>query len=246
MKTLRASLAAIFVLGYLCLSGAAEAGVRAAWPASRIVVATWHSAVPAHHVRHWARRHVHHRRHFTRSVASRHAITVATHAGARRAQLPFSAPNIVDSAVGSVWGGGSDVVAEAARYVGSGKFTSLPGAWCADAVNAWLTASGHRPLPGRSAYSALAYGPQTANPREGDLIVMRGHVGVFEGWDRGRVRMISGNWSHHVTEATVSPRAVVAFVSVEGTGAMQAPWRYAGPPHKRCRVCYVHRRVRWT
>src|ERR1035441_7825244 len=59
---------------------------------------------------------------------------------------------------GPSWGIGYDIAAEAARYVGSRKFTQLPGAWCADAVSFWLRAIGRPPLPNRMAGSALVYG----------------------------------------------------------------------------------------
>ena len=113
---------------------------------------------------------------------------------------------------------GSSLIAEAMRFLGAGNFTGTRGPWCADAVSAWLTRTGHRPLPGRMAASALTYGPRTRNPKPGDLIVLGGrrgasHVGLFAGWDRGRAVMISGNWSGHVLRAEVSVRSVAAFVS---------------------------------
>ena len=116
------------------------------------------------------------------------------------------------------WGGGSDVVAEAVRYIGSGKFTSLPGAWCADAVNFWLRATGHAPLPGRMAASALAYGPRSVG-RPGDLVVLghyrASHVGIVESIDpSGLVHFISGNWGHRVAHGVVPRGAVIAFVGV--------------------------------
>jgi uncharacterized protein (TIGR02594 family) len=115
---------------------------------------------------------------------------------------------------------GSDLVAEAARYVGSGKFTELPGAWCADAVSFWLQATGRAPLANRMAASALVYGPHIANPRPGDLVVMRTnrgwahHVGIVSRVETdGTAWMISGNYGRHVAEARV-PRSGVAFIAV--------------------------------
>ena len=119
------------------------------------------------------------------------------------------------------FGAGGDVVAEAARWIGSGKFTGQPGPWCADAVSAWLERSGHRPLEGRMASSALAYGPRLERPEDGALAVpgsRRGwasHVGVVSSVDRdGTVRLISGNWGRRVAEAVVSRGSVIAFVAV--------------------------------
>jgi uncharacterized protein (TIGR02594 family) len=118
-------------------------------------------------------------------------------------------------------GSRGDVVAEAARWIGAGKFTGQPGPWCADAVSAWLERSGHRPLAGRMASSALAYGPRLERPEVGALAVLgsrRGwasHVGVVAGVDPdGSVRLISGNWGRRVAEAVISRGSVIAFVAV--------------------------------
>jgi uncharacterized protein (TIGR02594 family) len=117
--------------------------------------------------------------------------------------------------------GGGDVVAEAARWIGSGKFTGQPGPWCADAVSAWLERSGHRPLDGRMASSALANGPRLERPEVGALAVLGGrrgwasHVGVVSSVDRdGSIRLISGNWGRRVAEAVVPRGSVIAFVAV--------------------------------
>ena len=105
------------------------------------------------------------------------------------------------------------IVSEAARYVGSGKFTGLPGAWCADAVSAWLRAIGRPPLANRMAASALSYGPR-GNGSPGDLAVFMGrrgayHVGVVVAALGNRVEIVSGNWSHRVARAVVSRRGLV-------------------------------------
>jgi len=116
---------------------------------------------------------------------------------------------------------GGDVVAEAARWIGSGNFTGQPGPWCADAVSAWLERSGHRPLEGRMASSALAYGPRLERPEVGALAVLgsrRGwasHVGVVSSVDGdGSIHLISGNWGRRVAEAVVPRGSVIAFVAV--------------------------------
>jgi uncharacterized protein (TIGR02594 family) len=120
------------------------------------------------------------------------------------------------------FGGGSDVVAEASRWIGSRKFTAPPGPWCADAVSAWLQRTGHRPLDSRMASAALAYGPQLSGPQVGALAVLgsrRGwaaHVGIVSGVESdGSIRLISGNWGARVAEAVISRRSVVAFVAVQ-------------------------------
>lgn len=116
---------------------------------------------------------------------------------------------------------GSPALAEAARWVGAGKFTPFPGPWCADAVSFWLRAAGHRPLANRLAASALSYGPHLRSPAVGALVVIRtnrgiaGHVGLVEGVNPdGSIRIISGNWGHRVARSIVPRRMVVAIVEV--------------------------------
>ena len=134
--------------------------------------------------------------------------------------LPVASPLPSPSFAPATFGGG-DVVAEAAHWIGSGNFTGRPGPWCADAVSAWLERSGHRPLDGRMASSALAYGPRLERPEVGALAVLgsrRGwasHVGVVSSVDRdGSIHLISGNWGRRVAEAVVSRGSVIAFVAV--------------------------------
>ena len=112
------------------------------------------------------------------------------------------------------WQSGSDLVNEAARYVGSGKFTGLPGAWCADAVSAWLRGVGKPPLANRMAASALSYGPRSSGSL-GDLAVFIGrrgyayHVGVVVADLGSEVEIVSGNWDHRVARAVVSRRGLI-------------------------------------
>ena len=106
------------------------------------------------------------------------------------------------------------VLAEAAQYVGMGKVTRFPGAWCADFVNLILRATGRPPLPGRMASAALAYGPRVAHPRPGDIVVMHGHVGFVVADLGSEIEILSGNWSHRVARAFIPRRSVVAFIAV--------------------------------
>jgi uncharacterized protein (TIGR02594 family) len=133
------------------------------------------------------------------------------------------APAMVGSAAwgagGALARSGADLVAEAARYVGSGKFTALPGAWCADAVSFWLEATGRPPLKNRMAASALIYGPHVVNPQPGDLVVMRtrrgyaGHVGVVAAVEPdGSIEIVSGNWRRRVARSVIPRWSVTAFV----------------------------------
>ncbi|MDR3464219.1 MAG: CHAP domain-containing protein [Beijerinckiaceae bacterium] len=113
----------------------------------------------------------------------------------------------------------SQLVAVALGDLGSGKFTRLPGPWCADAVSAWLVRAGKPPLANRMAASALAYGSHVSNPSPGDLVVMAtrrgyaGHVGIVEGVNpNGSIAIISGNWGHRVARGVISRGVVTAFV----------------------------------
>lgn len=112
------------------------------------------------------------------------------------------------------------LVARALRDIGRGNFTRFREAWCADAVSAWLTAVGLRPLSGHMAASALAYGPRLSAPRPGDLAVIRtrrgvyGHVGIVIADLGSSVEIVSGNWGGRVARARVARREVVAFVGV--------------------------------
>jgi uncharacterized protein (TIGR02594 family) len=114
----------------------------------------------------------------------------------------------------------SDVVREAARWLGSGNFTGRPGAWCAWAVSAWLTQTGHRPLASGMAASALTYGPRLAAARVGALAVLssrRGsasHVGLVRRVEGDNIELISGNWGHRVAIAIVPRRRILAFIGV--------------------------------
>ncbi len=117
---------------------------------------------------------------------------------------------------------GSSALAEATRWIGSGKMTELPGPWCADFVSFVLRRTGHAPLAGRMAADALLYGPRAASPRPGDLVVMRtrrsaaGHVGIVERIEgEGSILIISGNWAHRVARAVIPRGLVVAFVEVK-------------------------------
>lgn len=109
-------------------------------------------------------------------------------------------------AAGAAWRTGSQVVDEARRWLGSGKFTPWAGPWCADAVSACFVHVGKPPLANRLAASALPYGPHVANPSPGDLVVMRTHrsyVGVVAD---GSIYIISGNWARRVAEADPARR----------------------------------------
>jgi uncharacterized protein (TIGR02594 family) len=105
------------------------------------------------------------------------------------------------------------LVRAALQFLG-GNPTGMAHDWCARFVSIVLRRTGHRPLPNDMAQSALAYGPHTRSPKPGDLIVMRRHVGIYEGRDRHGIHMVSGNWGHRVARGVISPREVVAYIVV--------------------------------
>lgn len=108
----------------------------------------------------------------------------------------------------------SQILAEAARYLGARKFTRLPGPWCRDFVNHVAQRAGYR-LANRSrrAIDALSLGARVAIPQHGDLVVMRGHVTFFAGWGGRGVLGLGGNQSGgRVTVSSYPAARVVAFV----------------------------------
>jgi len=114
------------------------------------------------------------------------------------------------------------VIAEAARWIGSGNITGKPGPWCASFANFVLERTGRPPLANDIVASALGYGRRLPGPQVGALAVLgtrrgyAGHVGFVAGVNAdGSIRLISGNWGRRVGDATISRRQVVAFVEVQ-------------------------------
>jgi uncharacterized protein (TIGR02594 family) len=120
----------------------------------------------------------------------------------------------------SIATGAATLIREAERWLGPGNFTGRPGAWCAWAVSAWLTQTGHRPLASGIAASALTYGPRLAAARIGALAVLSGrrgsasHVGLVRRVEGDNIELISGNWGHRVAIAIVPRRRILAFIGV--------------------------------
>lgn len=201
MKPLRTSLAAIAVLTCLCLSGTAEANGRAGPAVQSFAAPVLHQQTAARTSRH---------------TRTRLAWAPRQYAPDWRHGAPAIAVQAAWGAGAATWRAGSDLAAEAARYVGSGKFTPFVGPWCADAVSAWLRGVGKPPLANRMAASALSYGPRS-NGSPGDLAVFIGrrgyayHVGVVVADLGSEVEIVSGNWGRRVARAVVSRREL-AFV----------------------------------
>jgi hypothetical protein len=135
------------------------------------------------------------------------------------------APAIVGGAAwrtaGALVRSGSDLIAEVVRYVGQGKFTVLPGAWCADAVSFWLRAAGPRAIGephgrfGASLRTACRRPAAGRSGRDAHAARRRRHVGVAEAVDAdGAVTIVSGNWSHRVARSIIARGSVTAFIAV--------------------------------
>ena len=105
-----------------------------------------------------------------------------------------------------------NVLEEASRYLGRGNPTGTRGPWCRDFVNFILRRTGHRTDSSRLAIDALRLGPHVAHPQPGDLVVMRGHITFFAGWERGHVIGLGGNQRHRVRFSRYPLSRVVAFV----------------------------------
>ncbi len=157
----------------------------------------------AHHSKHHAKKHYgHHYRHHARR--GRYAAAAAT----------------AEASTSQGFGGfgGSNVVAEARRYIGSGNPTGRSSLWCARFMNMVLERSGHKGTGSDMARSFAGYGQRISGPQVGAIAVMSrgrrgGHVGIVSGIDpKGNPIVISGNHGHRVAEATYSRGRVYAYV----------------------------------
>jgi len=115
------------------------------------------------------------------------------------------------------FGGGSNLVSEARRYVG-GNPTGRGSLWCARFMNMVLQHTGHKGTGSDMASSFARYGTRVSGPQVGAIAVMSrgrrgGHVGIITGVDaQGNPIMISGNNGNRVREAPVSRGRIYAYV----------------------------------
>jgi uncharacterized protein (TIGR02594 family) len=113
--------------------------------------------------------------------------------------------------------GGTGVVAEARRYIGTNP-TGRSSLWCANFMNMVLERSGHRGSGSNLARSFASYGTRISGPQVGAIAVMSrgkrgGHVGVVSGIDpNGNPIVISGNHGRRVAESTYSRGRIYAYV----------------------------------
>lgn len=154
----------------------------------------------AHHSKHHAKKHYGHR--------TRHH--------ARRGRYAAAAESATSQGFGGF--GGSNVVAEARRYIGSGNPTGRSSLWCARFMNMVLERSGHKGTGSDMARSFAGYGQRISGPQVGAIAVMSrgrrgGHVGIVSGIDaKGNPIVISGNHGHRVAEASYSRGRIYAYV----------------------------------
>lgn len=154
----------------------------------------------AHHSKHHAKKHYGHR--------TRHHARRGRYAAAAAAE---------STSQGFGGFGGSNVVAEARRYIGSNP-TGRSRLWCARFMNMVLERSGHKGTGSDMARSFAGYGQRISGPQVGAIAVMSrgrrgGHVGIVSGIDaKGNPIVISGNHGHRVAEASYSRGRIYAYV----------------------------------
>ena len=154
-------------------------------------------------------------RHFHAHHASKHYGHRTRH-HARRGRYAAAS---VESASSQGFGGfgGSNIVAEARRYIG-GNPTGRASLWCARFMNMVLERSGHKGTGSDMARSFAGYGQRISGPQIGAIAVMSrgrrgGHVGIVSGIDaNGNPIVISGNHGHRVAESTYSRGRIYAYV----------------------------------
>lgn len=173
-----------------------------------VAVATPASARPHHGASRHS--HVHHFKH----VKKHHGYRVRHGRRGRHAAAEASAETSTPQGFGGF--GGSNVVAEARRYIG-GNPTGRSRLWCARFMNFVLQRSGHTGTGSDMASSFARYGQRISGPQVGAIAVMSrrggGHVGVVSGIDaNGNPIVISGNHGRRVAESTYSRGRIYAYV----------------------------------
>ena len=155
-----------------------------------------------------------------RGVAQMHARGLANANASVATDASVGANSTVTPAGGAMassFGGSSNVVAEARRYLG-GNPTGRGSLWCARFMNMVLQHSGYRGTGSDMANSFAKYGQRVSGPQVGAIAVMSrgrrgGHVGIITGVDaKGNPIMISGNNGNRVREAPVSRGRIYAYV----------------------------------
>lgn len=177
-----------------------------------VALATPASARPSHGASRHAHAHSHHVRHHHTARHYRHARRLRAPQSEASAS-PWENPAFAGPAPGF---GGSDVVAEARRYIG-GNPTGRSSLWCARFMNMVLQRSGHKGTGSDMARSFASYGQRISGPQVGAIAVMSrrggGHVGVVSGIDaKGNPIVVSGNHSRRVAESVYPRGRIYAYV----------------------------------
>ena len=157
-------------------------------------------------------------RHYHAHLSKHHAKKHYRHHARRGRYAAAAATAEASTSQGFGGFGGSNIVAEARRYIGSGNPTGRSSLWCARFMNMVLERSGHKGTGSDMARSFAGYGQRISGTQVGAIAVMSrgrrgGHVGIVSGIDpKGNPIVISGNHGHRVAEATYSRGRVYAYV----------------------------------
>jgi len=154
-----------------------------------------------------------------RSHAARpHARSYAVrHSAPRSYRASRSAYAAVQPAAAMPSFGGSGLVAQARRYIGTNP-TGMGALWCARFMNMVLEKSGRRGTGSNMANSFANYGSRVSGPQVGAIAVMSrgkrgGHVGIVSGMDsKGNPIVISGNYNRRVAESVIPRGRIYAYV----------------------------------
>ncbi len=154
-----------------------------------------------------------------RSHAARpHARSYAVrHSAPRSYRASRSAYAAVQPAAAMPSFGGSGLVGQARRYIGTNP-TGMGALWCARFMNMVLEKSGRRGTGSNMANSFANYGSRVSGPQVGAIAVMSrgkrgGHVGIVSGMDsKGNPIVISGNYNRRVAESVIPRGRIYAYV----------------------------------
>ena len=136
---------------------------------------------------------------------------------ARTASRSDTASGTLGFGAAASFGGGSGLVAEARRYLGTNP-TGRSSLWCGHFMNLVLERSGRQGSASNTARSFASYGSRLSGPQVGAIAVMSrgkggGHVGIVSGIDAGgNPIIISGNHGRRVAESTYPRGRVYAYV----------------------------------
>jgi len=137
--------------------------------------------------------------------------------GTRQANRKVRVASLGNGSYGGVrGGGGSAVVAEARRWIGTNP-TGWNHVWCGKFMNFVLERTGRRGTGSNLAMSFAHYGSRVSGPQVGAIAVMGrrggGHVGVVSGIDSsGNPIIISGNFRNRVAEVAYPRSRILAYV----------------------------------